>query len=894
MSYGCFYLQDADGQFVRNSLPQIGLDAHANIITTNSRTIFTQTFVNPSSTESISEVSYSFPLYESSSIVGFTCHIGDNVIEGTVKTKAKANEIYGEAKSQGKSAAVLDRSVSAADVFSTRLGNIPAAGFVIIEITLIGELSQDSQTDGIRYTIPSLIAPRYESQSASQDPPEGCLLRTSIVVDVLMEKGSHVRNIRSPGHPIQVELGRVSTMEESTFQSCLASVKLQENVVLHEDFVITVNADKQDLPFALLETHPTLPDQKALMVSLVPKFSLPPDSSEIVFVVDRSGSMADKISALRSSLELFLRSFPLGVPFNIISFGSRHEALWSRSKTSNNESLGEALKYTKSFKANMGGTEIQEGLQTAVKNRYLDKFLEVLVLTDGAVRNQSQIFDLVNQANQNHSARFFTLGLGNSVSHSLVNGISRAGKGFSQTVLKNEDMNKTVVRMLKGALMPRLLDSRLDMNIPNLEEDFVQFELPESDKKETEATSKLISLFDQSHDDEKEIGDLSEPLPEINIPRILQAPADLAGLFPFVRSNIYLLLSHASETFPETITLRANSKHGPLELEIPVQDIGKGQTIHQLAAKKIVTEVEESHGWIYSAKDTQGKLITNKWESRVNELNQRECERLGVKFQVAGKHCSFVAIQDESPLDLSNHRYVGLRGLRGLQADRRMVDHGDFKNTKIDCAIKMNKTRRVPSFGFASRVMAKVRDVRSLFASASFASAESVLSGPPYGGPSPAYAPSSPAYLPTSPAYSPANPQPDLGSDDKEEDAGSVEYKLFSLQSFEGYWEMSDHLLQTMGLDPVSTRDKIHSDYEELKGAEAGEVSRLEVWHSLLATSLVCLFLEHEKSESKEVWELVKAKADGWVQIEVDALSPADRRVVTKVIDGLASFFGTS
>jgi hypothetical protein len=97
-----------------------------------------------------------------------------------------------------------------------------------------------------------------------------------------------------------------------------------------------------------------------------------------------------------------------------------------------------------------------------------------------------------------------------------------------------------------------------------------------------------------------------------------------------------------------------------------------------------------------------------------------------------------------------------------------------------------------------------------------------------------------------------------------------------------------------MGLDPVITRDKIHSDYEGLKGAEAGDVSRLEAWPGLLATSLVCIFLEHKKSEFKEVWELVKAKADGWVQIEVDALSPADRQVVTKVIDGLASFFGTS
>jgi len=56
------------------------------------------------------------------------------------------------------------------------------------------------------------------------------------------------------------------------------------------------------------------------MVSLVPKFSLPPEPSEIIFVIDRSGSMVDKILTLRSALELFLKSLPLGVRFNIVSF----------------------------------------------------------------------------------------------------------------------------------------------------------------------------------------------------------------------------------------------------------------------------------------------------------------------------------------------------------------------------------------------------------------------------------------------------------------------------------------------------------------------------------------------------------------------------------------------
>ena len=652
MAHGCFYRLAANASALKY-LPQVGLDAHATILASNSRTVITQTFVNPSSTEAISEVFYSFPLYESSSIVGFTCRLGDTVIEGIVKPKEKANEIYQEAKSKGQTAAILDRSLSAADVFSTRLGNVPAGGTVLVEITLIQELAQDAKTDGVRYTVPVTIGPRYGTGVGLPHLPEGVIVKTAIKVDVVMEKGSNIRNIRSPSHPIQVELGRTADMPVSTFEPNYASIQLRENVTIDEDFVITVNADKQDLPFAFLETHPTLPNQRALMVSLVPKFSLPPDSSEIVFVIDRSGSMMDKMRTLRAALGLFLKSLPLGVPFNLISFGSSSKALWVRSKVSTRESLEEALQYTKKMQADLGGTEILSGLEAAVEKRYQDKVLEVLVLTDGEVWNQSEVFDLVNKANQQHSSRFFTLGLGDSVSHSLINGISRAGKGFTQTVLNNEDLNKTVVRMLKGALMPRLHNSRLDVDISKVEveEDFVKVELFGDDTTNTEPSPKQISLFDQDHKEGEGIGDVREPLPKIAVPSILQAPHDLPALFPFIRSNIYLLLSQSIDSFPETIALRANSKHGPLELEIPVQDIGKGQTVHQLAAKKTITELEESRGWIYSAKNAECELIKTKWESRVDELVQTECERLGVRFQIAGKHCSFVAVSDEAPAE---------------------------------------------------------------------------------------------------------------------------------------------------------------------------------------------------------------------------------------------------
>lgn len=97
---------------------------------------------------------------------------------------------------------------------------------------------------------------------------------------------------------------------------------------------------------------------------------------------------------------------------------------------------------------------------------------------------------------------------------------------------------------------------------------------------------------------------------------------------------------------PKSVVLRGTCSQGPLELEIPVQVLeAPGETIHQLAAKKAVHELEEGRGWLYNARDQEGRLIREKYPGRLDEIVEREAVRLGVEFQVGGKFCSFVAVE---------------------------------------------------------------------------------------------------------------------------------------------------------------------------------------------------------------------------------------------------------
>lgn len=228
-------------------------------------------------------------------------------------------------------------------------------------------------------------------------------------------------------------------------------------------------------PKAVLEVHPTIPYQRALMTTLVPRFTLPSERPEIVFICDRSGSMAgSKIESLKKALKVFLKSLPVGVKFNICSFGSKFSFLYSKSKSYSQTSLQEAISHVEQFDANFGGTSMYDPVEATIKKRYKDMNLEIFLVTDGEIWDQSQLFTLLNTEIAESSKgqiRVFSLGIGDAFSSSLVEGLARAGNGFSQTVGSTENCAAKVVRMLKGALSPHVIDYSLEVKFGGKEND---------------------------------------------------------------------------------------------------------------------------------------------------------------------------------------------------------------------------------------------------------------------------------------------------------------------------------------------------------------------------------------------------------------------------------------
>ncbi|KAL8953051.1 MAG: hypothetical protein Q9183_007352, partial [Haloplaca sp. 2 TL-2023] len=155
-----------------------------------------------------------------------------------------------------------------------------------------------------------------------------------------MAPGSFVRGVQSPTHPIAVTLGSTSTSGDSDPANHQASSTLSlGSTELDKDFVLIILVKETGDPKALVETHDTILNQRAMLLTLVPKFSLPPAHPEIVFVADRSGSMRGQIPTLKSALKVFVKSLPVGTKFNICSFGSRSSFLWPKSQPYSRDSV---------------------------------------------------------------------------------------------------------------------------------------------------------------------------------------------------------------------------------------------------------------------------------------------------------------------------------------------------------------------------------------------------------------------------------------------------------------------------------------------------------------------------------------------------------------------------
>jgi uncharacterized protein YegL len=292
-------------------------------------------------------------------------------------------------------------------------------------------------------------------------------------------------NGQSPSHPkefppMRFQVERRGPQPNKPIGNSTFQHKTTTNIANDKDFILLI--DTIGVPFAHWNIEKNKEDIYSHAISVMPNIKEKiPVSTELIIVVDRSGSMAGaRMNRAKDAMLLLLKSLDpdSNVRFNIVSFGSSHSFLFDNSFNLNEDSLKIGFKHITSMTANMGGTDILNPLIAVMKKEIPKGYTrQVFLLTDGE--------DLFTEAIVNHvrencdMTRFFTFGIEDQINPLLLDAVAVASNGYSCFISGDGDIQDVVMRQLRRALRPALTEFQI--GFPNgFEFTYVNGKVPKS------------------------------------------------------------------------------------------------------------------------------------------------------------------------------------------------------------------------------------------------------------------------------------------------------------------------------------------------------------------------------------------------------------------------------
>ena len=557
-------------------IPLEGVTVHAVLNSISARVVVTQRYRNHEAHPL--EAVYVFPLDEGAAVCGFEAISGGVHYVGEVMPREKAFKAYDDALQDGHGAYLLDEERP--DVFTASVGNVLPGAEVLLRLTYVAELRAEG--GGVRFTLPTTVSPRYapaedcggvgRSQDATLNPPTDWAVPYGLDLTVDLTMPGAITRVESPSHPISLSLAGTR-----------ATVTLAHaDVALDRDVVVLVEAEGLQSPHAVIERDGE--GRYAAAIAFRPTFERGPAPAEVVFLIDRSGSMkGTSIAEVRNTLQLCLRSLPSGSRFDIVGFGSTFESLFGQCLPYDEPSLARASAHIDSLDADLGGTEILPALEFVLKQEASATMpRQLVVFTDGQVTNTDAILKLVSD----HAAttRVFAFGIGRGASAHLVSGMARAGKGAAEFIHPGERIEAKVLRQFGRLLAPALTDVGLAWN----------------------------GL------------------------RVTPAPTTLPPVFAGDRLIAYGLLEDVKAA---TVVLSGRGPEGPVSFGVALDPAGvtAGSTLATLAARTLIRELEESPDGLSARGSKQ-------LERKADGVT-REIVRLATTYGLASRETSFIAIE---------------------------------------------------------------------------------------------------------------------------------------------------------------------------------------------------------------------------------------------------------
>lgn len=430
-------------------------DVTTNITGTIAETYVTQTYINEG--DSPISASYLFPASTKVSVHGMTMQVGNNIVTAQIKEKEEAKQEFAEAKSEGKSASLLEQKRS--NVFNMDVANIMPGDTVIIKLHYTELISPE---EGIyQFVFPTVVGPRYSDPADQTDKDANGWVETPYMesgstitgkynITVNLSSGVPITNLSSKSHDVNIAWNNNSSAKITLANP--ADYAGNRDFIL--DYKLTGNQVESGLVLAEGES------ENFFMLTIQPPERFTPEDippREYIFVLDVSGSMngypMDTAKALIRDLVSNLKETD---KFNLVLFSGSSEQLSPESLPATKANIKMAINLIDEQEG-YGGTSLSPALESAI-NIPADKSTarSIIVITDGYISGEQNVFDLISQ--NLGTTSFFSFGIGSSVNRYLVDGIAYAGAGESFVVTDAEDASETARRFRTYIQSPILTD----------------------------------------------------------------------------------------------------------------------------------------------------------------------------------------------------------------------------------------------------------------------------------------------------------------------------------------------------------------------------------------------------------------------------------------------------
>ena len=491
-----FVIQSEGADISTDYFPLKSTEVTTNINGVIAETYVVQTYENQG--DKPINAQYVFPTSSTATVHGMKMEIGNHVVTATIKEKEEAKEEYEEAKEEGKSASLLEQKRP--NVFTMDVANIMPGDTARIELHYTELIS--CREGEYEFIFPTVVGPRYiapqdgsgpvpdtyvpsrdipeeggQSDEEDADPsagneeaagndeaandwaaspylPEGVLPNSEYHINVNLSTGVPIADVTCKSHEINVaketdSLARITLADSEDFAG-------------NRDFILKYRLTGESVQSGLVLTEND--SEKYFFLTVQPPERFTPEDippREYIFVLDVSGSMYGyPLDTAKDLIRNLVSGLKETDSFNLVLFSDDTYLLAPKSLAANSKNVQKAIDLIDEQEGG-GGTSMLPALTEAISVPMKEDIARsVVIITDGYISNEDDIYDLINQ--NMDSASFFSFGIGCSVNDYLIKGIAQCGMGESFLVTDSEDADASAERFASYIEAPLLTGITVD------------------------------------------------------------------------------------------------------------------------------------------------------------------------------------------------------------------------------------------------------------------------------------------------------------------------------------------------------------------------------------------------------------------------------------------------